>query len=123
MLLYRHLATPIFYRFNIILLFNFSGLKEKVSGGDQLNERAAERDQLDEGDSGSIVYFVGDKKDGKHQHFPWGMLVEKEDVPRGGNEENYQIYYAVVLDQVFQDIQADYQHMFNNIKLFSVSRD
>ena len=96
---------------NIFLRFNFSELEngasssnragEGASGGDQRDDGTSHSVKLEEGDSGSIVYYVGDKKDGKHQHFPWGMLVEKENVSGGKDEDDYQICYAVILDQVF----------------------
>ena len=78
--------------------------------------------ELDEGDSGSIVYFVGEKLDGRHRRFPWGMLVEKEWQPRGAGEQGYEVYHAVVLDQIFQDIAADHRDKFTKLTPFSVPR-
>ena len=78
--------------------------------------------ELVEGDSGSIVYFVGEKVDGQCRHYPWGMLVEKQHVPRAGDQPEYDVYIAVVLDQVFKDIQKDYRNNFNNLGLYHIPR-
>ena len=74
-----------------------------------------------EGDSGSIVYFVGKKNDERHMHYPWGMLVQSETFLRPDRRSSFTIYYAVVLEQVLIDIARDYRSLFTNLKLFSLS--
>ena len=77
--------------------------------------------ELYPGDSGSIVYFVDKQEDGKHRHYPWGMLVRKNYEMRGDNLPGFITYEAVVLDQVFKDIAMDYQHLFSGLSLYQAS--
>ena len=77
--------------------------------------------ELYPGDSGSIVYFVDKQEDGKHRHYPWGMLVRKNYEMRGDNLPGFITYEAVVLDQVFKDIAVDYQHLFSSLSLYQAS--
>ena len=66
--------------------------------------------------------YYKDAEDGRnkvYKRYPWGMLVEVEcfrnDAGVGRNR-----YGAVVLDQVLQDIQSDYRHLFDTLALFHV---
>ena len=55
------------------------------------------------------MYFVGEECDGIRPRYPWGMLVQKALVATEGEDgPRYYVYDAVVLDQVFKDIQEDY---------------
>ena len=67
------------------------------------------------------MYHVGerDRENRMYGRRPWGMLVQRETIRTEG-EQGYEAYNAVVLDQVLQDIEADYRHRFKKLKLFSV---
>ena len=63
--------------------------------------------KLVEGDSGSILYYVDKDKDGRKRHKEWGMLVQEEQINTPPFDP-FIIYRAVVLNQVFKDIEEDY---------------
>ena len=69
------------------------------------------------GHSGSIVYYVDKKKDGQIRHYPWGMLVEHENISNNG--DTITVYGAVVLNQAFQDVARAYPNV-GRFELFKV---
>ena len=70
-----------------------------------------------EGHSGSIVYYVSKKRNGQILHYPWGMLVEHENILYDG--ETITVYGAVVLNQAFQDVARAYPNV-GQFELFKV---
>ena len=77
--------------------------------------------ELEEGDSGYIVYFVEPKVDGRRRHIPWGMVVMKERIYiKSDPSLEYVRYKAIVLDQALKDIANDYKFLFSTLKPYSL---